>query len=144
MATDWSAINSKKEELFAQVPQETKEKYFGVSGIYGIYIEDELVYIGQSTNLLNRWIAHKINTRYNFQQKDYQEDKYQVFREAEKAGLRITCLVLEYCENNKYILNQKEREWIHNCQPILNGGFAAMIYYKGQKLIEKLSSNKIA
>lgn len=136
--TDWNAIRLKKEELLESVPQETKMQFMDVAGIYGIYIENQLVYVGQSTSLLNRWIAHKINTLFDFGQHDYKEEKYCIFREAYQSGYDIQCRPLEICENDKAILRQLERNWINKLQPILNGGRNAMVYWKGQKFLDEL------
>lgn len=138
MATDWTAIRQKKDELMETIPQEIKDKYLDKSGVYAIYIEDELVYIGESSNILNRWVAHKINTLFNFKQKDYQEDKYAVLRDAMKAGLRVSCNVLEYCENDKTVLRAREAAYINAYNPILNGGHSANINMKGFFLINEL------
>lgn len=138
--TDWYSIKLKKEELLADVSTELKEKYMDVAGIYVIYIQDELVYVGQSSSLLNRWIAHKINTLFDFGQKDYQEEKYAVLREAYKRKLNIRCELLEACENNKIILTTKEREWIDKLHPILNGGKCSMVEYKGFLLLDRIAA----
>lgn len=138
MATDWTAIRQKKDELMETISQEIKDKYLDKSGVYAIYIEDELVYIGESSNILNRWVAHKINTLFNFKQKDYQEDKYAVLRDAMKAGLRVSCNVLEYCENDKTVLRARESAYINKYNPILNGGRSANINMNGFFLINEL------
>lgn len=140
MTTDWNAIRLKKEELLEAIPQETKDKYMDVAGIYAIYIENELVYVGMSTNLLNRWVAHKINTLFDYGQKDYKEEKYAVLRDAMAAGLAISCNVLEFCENNKYTLRSKENEWIRKLNPALNGGRNQMVYLKGSRILDKLKN----
>lgn len=120
MTTDWNGINQKKKEMYAEIPQETIERYEGVSAIYGIYVDGELVYIGKSTNTLGRWVAHKINTLFNYGQKDYKEAKYEVLRQVLKSGHSVSCDVLEYCNEDE--LSTREKEWIKREDPILNGG----------------------
>ena len=134
--TNWNAIREKKDELLQAVPEEIKEKFLDVSGIYGIYIQDNLVYVGQSKSLLNRWIAHKINTLYNYGQHDYQEEKYEILREAYQAGFSISCKPIEFCEPKD--LNVRESSWIKELKPILNGGRNEMVYFKGSQFLEKL------
>ena len=94
--TDWKAITDKKAELYQGLPQEIIDEYAGKSGVYGLYILDHLVYIGESSDILNRWIAHKINTLYDYGQKDYKEEKYAILREAWNRNYPISCKVLEY------------------------------------------------
>ena len=134
--TDWNAKREKKDELLQEVPEEIKEKFLDVSGIYGIYIQDNLVYVGQSKSLLNRWIAHKINTLYDYGQHDYKEEKYAIFREAYQAGFSICCKPIEFCEPKD--LNVREWAWISELKPILNGGHNEMVYFKGSQFLEKL------
>ena len=134
--TDWNAIREKKDELLQEVPEEIKEKFLDVSGIYGIYIQDNLVYVGQSKSLLNRWVAHKINTLYDYGQHDYKEEKYAIFREAYQAGFSICCKPIEFCEPKD--LNVREWAWISELKPILNGGHNEMVYFKGSQFLEKL------
>ena len=96
-----------------------------------------LLYIGESSDILNRWIAHKINTLYDYGQKDYKEEKYAILREAWNRNYPISCRVLEYCENDKQVLRTREKEWIKQCQPILNGG-RATIGFKGWEFLMNL------
>lgn len=141
MATDWTAIKQKKDEMMEAIPQDIKDKFLDKSGIYAIYIEGQLVYVGESSNILNRWVAHKINTLYNFKQKDYQEEKYEVLREAMAAGLGVSCNVLEFCENDKKVLRAKEAAYIRQYNPILNGGRYANVGMKGHYFIDELLDN---
>ena len=135
--TDWKAITDKKAELYQGLPQEIVDEYAGKSGVYGLYILDHLVYIGESSDILNRWIAHKINTLYDYGQKDYKEEKYAILREAWNRNYPISCRVLEYCKNDKQVLRTREKEWIKQCQPILNGG-RATIGFKGWEFLMNL------
>lgn len=136
--TDWIAIRQKKDELLNQVSDEYKRDCLNKSGIYSISIEGQLVYIGESKSILDRWIAHKINTLYDFNQKDYKEGKYRVLREAYNAGLSIQCNMLEECVDNKDTRLQIEKQWIKKEKPMLNGGKHNEVYKNGHALIEQI------
>ena len=136
--TNWEAIKQKKEEFLSELPQELKTEYWECAGIQGIYIEDHLVYIGESSNVLQRWVAHKINTFFDFNQKDYKEEKYMILREAYNMGFRIESKLIEKCSNNKRELKERERYYIEQSKPILNGGRNNFVYYKGKEFLESL------
>ena len=138
MSTDWNQIRIKKEELFEQIPQDIKDQFNEVPGIYGIYIQGHLAYVGKSKNLLGRWIAHKINTLFNYGQHDYREDKYMIFREAYNKGYSIECKPIELCSEHE--ISSRERYWINKEQPILNGGFNSMVHWKGTQFLESLDN----
>lgn len=142
MPRNYTLVKQKREEIMKAIPQDIKNKFFGKAGVYGIYIEGQLVYVGETINLLRRWVDHKFNTLYNFKQKEYQEEKYKVLREAYAAGLIITCNVLEFCENDKKTLRAREAEYIKKYNPILNtintGNRHGNVYEKGHSLIIKL------
>lgn len=144
MAKNWVVVKQKRDEIMQSIPQHIRNKYFGKAGVYGIYINGHLVYIGESSNILRRWVDHKFNTLYNFKQKEYQEGKYRVLREAYKAGLTITCNVLELCENDKKVLRAREAVWIREYNPILNiinTGKHSDVYQKGHTFITNLLKN---
>lgn len=140
--TDWKAIRQKKEELLNQVSEESKKNYLNKSGIYSISIEGQLVYIGESQSMLERWISHEINVLFDFNQKDYKEDKYIVLRQAHDAGLSIQCNMLEECEDNKDTRLQIEKQWIKKEKPVLNGGKRNEVYKNGHALIEHIIKEK--
>jgi hypothetical protein len=118
---DTYAIVQKKKEMMAQLPQEQIDKYYGVCGIYGMWIDDKLVYIGQSKNMLWRWLGHKVNTFYDYGQHDYKEDKYRIMREAVAASHSITFGIIEECKAGYLWLN--EHKWIDKLNPVLNMEF---------------------
>lgn len=105
------------DELYAQTTDEVKEKYDKRSGIYGIYCDDKLVYIGKSTNLLNRWIAHKCHV-YCEESKEYNRPIYRELRRALQEGHTIQAQLIEYCET--WELEDKEDEYIIKYYPALN------------------------
>lgn len=52
-------------------------------GLYSIHIEDKLVYIGKSRNILKRLASHMAETEYS------KSHKYQILRQARNRGLKI-------------------------------------------------------
>lgn len=105
------------EDLYNQCSQEQKEKYDKKVGIYAIYCDGNLVYIGKSTNLLNRWIAHKCHVFCN-ESKEYNRPMYQELRRAYNLGHAISINLLEYCDIED--LETKEDEYIGKYLPPLN------------------------
>lgn len=105
------------QQYYAETPQETKDKYEGKSGIYGIYCDGKLVYVGKSTDLLKRFIAHKANT-FCSESKEYNSRKYTELRNAAAKGYHIHLEPLEYC--GKDVLNSREDFYIGQYQPALN------------------------
>lgn len=114
-------IYAKAIEIKESQPLEVYAEYSGVCGIYGIWIDEKLVYIGSSTDVLLRWSFHQTHTFYDFGQHDYKEDKYRIFREAKERGCRIHFQLLEKCP--KGALNILERRYINNLKPALNMEF---------------------
>lgn len=91
-----------------------------MSFICGIYkIENNIngkVYIGQSSNILKRWIAHK-NTYSNPNSKNYD---YPIYRAIRKYGLEnFSFEILEECSVDS--LNEREKYWIQYYQSYSNG-----------------------
>lgn len=95
-------------------------------GIYGIWIEEELVYIGKSKNMLDRIIAH---IRYILKPREKEEKKYKEMRAA--AAIKFDVLLYTKIEE----LDQKEAELIWKFKPRLN-----TVYPKLEKF-ENLSYN---
>lgn len=53
------------------------------AGLYSIHIEDKLVYIGKSRNMLKRLASHMANTETS------NSHKYEILRQARDRGLKI-------------------------------------------------------
>lgn len=53
------------------------------AGLYSIHIEDKLVYIGKSRNMLKRLASHMANTETS------KSHKYEILRQARDRGLKI-------------------------------------------------------
>ena len=94
------------------------EKY-DHAGIYCIKIDDTIVYIGKSHNMLKRVAQHyaAINGQ--------TEKKYRIFAEAYRKGHRIKFDVLYHAAEHNYSniteeIGQKEGEYIRQYKPVLN------------------------
>lgn len=105
------------DEMYSACNQEQKEKYDKKVGVYALYCDDNLVYVGKSTNLLNRWIAHKCHVMCD-ESKEYNRPMYQELRRAMNLGHAITANLLEYCDIDN--LETKEDEYIAKYLPALN------------------------
>ena len=94
------------------------EKY-EFAGIYCIKIDDQIVYIGKSGNMLRRIAQHYVGI------KKGTEKKYRIISEAERKGHPITFDVLYYARSGRYTdklvdIGNKEGEYIRKYNPILN------------------------
>lgn len=107
--------------LYEEYPQEKKELYDRKPGIYGIYCDNNLVYVGKSTNLLNRWLIHKTHTLCNYAT-EYNRPMYRELRRAINLGHTIDIKALEVCDVNisKQELKEKEEKRIAATTPPLN------------------------
>lgn len=89
------------------------------AGIYCIKIDQKIVYIGKSTNMLRRVSQHYVGI------KKQSEKKYRILAEAQRKGHKIGFDVL-YCaksRNHTERLNEigeKEGEYIRKFKPALN------------------------
>lgn len=59
----------------------SRAKYENKVGIYAITCNDNIVYVGKSTNLFNRFVAHEMNAM-EPTERDYHTKKYTELREA--------------------------------------------------------------
>lgn len=88
---------------------------YGHSGIYSISIEDKLVYIGKSRDMLTRLAAHIDATGTD------PSNKYKVLQKAREEGYKIKFDVMRYCElDNDDELGEAEAELINKHMPPLN------------------------
>ena len=113
-----------KEDKNKRISKETIEKYSGKAGIYAIYIDETIVYIGETTDLLRRFNQHKQGTLYKSNNK-YNKFLYRELRRAINNGHDISLKPIEYINgsNNKYLrykLHNKEEEYIRKYNPYLN------------------------
>lgn len=116
MASLTTQQKMKIDELYQLIPQEEKEKN-EVPGIYGIYCDNNLVYVGKSTKMLNRWLIHKTHTLYSYST-EYNRPIYKELRRAYNLGHNISINALEYCTQQE--LKEKEQKWIAATLPPLN------------------------
>lgn len=105
------------DELYNNSSEETKRLYDKKSGIYAIFCDENLVYIGKSTNLLNRWIAHKCHV-YCEESKEYNRPMYKELRRAINQGHKVSISLVEYCTPEE--LESEERKYIAEFLPPLN------------------------
>ena len=103
-----------------EIQTKTQDKYKHW-GIYGIYIQDKLVYIGKSSNMLTRVANHCFLTS-NLPQdlKESKSNKYKVLNQAICRGYKITFDVLCYTKEDEDSLGLAEAEQIHKYMPKLN------------------------
>lgn len=83
-----------------------------ISGIYGILIDNYLVYIGRSKNIQIRWNQHKKGIEKS------PEKKYELLREALQCGHTIHFVVLEYCDNSELKIKERENILKYECPPL--------------------------
>lgn len=89
------------------------------AGIYCIKVDDNIVYIGKSMNMLIRVAYHYTEIKRGT------EKKYRILAEAQRKGHAITFDVLYYAQSQsnyrkKLEIGQKEGELIRAFNPILN------------------------
>ena len=94
------------------------EKY-DHAGIYCIKIDDTIVYIGKSHNMLKRVSQHYAAIM------GQSEKKYRIFAEAQRKGHSINFDVLYHAAETYYPavkeeIGQKEGEYIRQYKPVLN------------------------
>ena len=89
------------------------------AGIYCIKIDDDIVYIGKSHNMLKRVAQHYVGI------KSQSELKYRILAEAQRKGHTINFDVLYYASRCGYNavkdeIGTKEGEYIRQYKPALN------------------------
>lgn len=89
------------------------------AGIYSISIDDKLVYIGKSHNMLKRIAQHMVGI------KTMSEKKYCILAENQRQGRNVVFDVMYYAKSKKYKdieeeIGQKEGELIRQYMPMLN------------------------
>ena len=88
-------------------------------GIYSISLDDELVYIGKSHNMLKRIAQHIVEINRE------RGKKYIILAENKRLGHSINCDVIYYATNSEYDaiteeIGEKEGELIREFMPMLN------------------------
>ena len=88
-------------------------------GIYCIKINEKIVYVGKSRNMLQRLAEHYVGIKAG------KEKKYRIMAEAQRKGYSINFDVLYYATARtpsaiKEEIGEKEGEYIRQYQPVLN------------------------
>ena len=86
--------------------------YSNDSGIYGIYIDNVLVYIGKTINFHQRFSEHAANIRHS------NTVWYPLIREFDRRGHNIEARIIEKIPIRA--MKEKELEYINNLQPVFN------------------------
>ncbi len=87
-------------------------------GIYGIYSNDKLIYIGKSTQMEQRWQSHSAKIiSGHFAQNDGMR-RQATLRCLWENGFIISFKVLKVCKPDE--LSQLEQQYIQKYQPLLN------------------------
>ena len=86
--------------------------YSNDSGIYGIYIDDALVYIGKTSSFHYRFNGHMNSLRHDL------TAWYPLAREFDARGHRIEAKIIE--KTSVRAMSEKEQEYIHKLQPLFN------------------------
>lgn len=113
------------DKLYAEMPQEIKDKYEGHSGIYALVRTDKdwrtdpsaVLYVGKSQNFVVRWLSHKTNALCPVSRESWLTT-YKRFRETKEAGIPMSFVVLEECDF--YQLDAKEEEYLRKYHPPFN------------------------
>lgn len=89
------------------------------AGIYCIKVDETIVYIGKSSNMLRRIAQHYVGVKLQT------EKKYEILAEARRRGYDLEFDVLYYAKNTRYAdmieeIGIKEGEYIRKYAPILN------------------------
>lgn len=89
------------------------------AGIYCIKVDNKVVYIGKSTNMLRRIAQHYVGIQTGA------EKKYRIMAEARRKGHNIGFDVLYYAQrkgtaNQLLEIGQKEGDYIRKFTPVLN------------------------
>ena len=104
-----------KEYIESQAP----DKYSGW-GIYGIYINNKLVYVGKSKDLLARVANHCLLIDGYGKPNEVNANKYKILRQARDQGYKVRFDVLCYTDQDEDKLGQAEADYIHIFLPKLN------------------------
>lgn len=93
-----------------------QRKELDKSGVYVIKADDKIIYVGESSCLLKRFLSHKYNTLYGLP-----EHKYEVFRNLIELGKNIKCEAIESFDvDDKENRLYRQAYWINQLNPILN------------------------
>lgn len=119
----------------ANFVEKYKDKAYGI-GIYGIYVNEELVYIGSSTNMANRIRDH---CQKMYLENNYPDIKYEYLHKCILDGKTITFEIVDdsITEENRY---KVEYEYIKKYKPkfnVIGITRAAPAFLSKEQLIEQ-------
>ena len=107
----------KIKEYTELIQKQTQDKY-NRPGIYCIKIDNKIVYIGKSRNVLDRIACHLCNI--NKDSDEWKSHKYDIIREAMENSLSIGFDLLEGDIETEQELGEREGYWIRKFMPPLN------------------------
>ena len=107
------------ENMYNWLKQRGLTAKYEFAGIYCIKVDETIVYIGKSGNMLRRIAQHYAGIQRQT------EKKYAVLAEARRRGHNINFDVVYYAKSTRYAdklteIGEKEGEYIRKYQPILN------------------------
>lgn len=111
--------NSYQDNVCAMFRRKGLAQKYEHPGIYCIKLNNQIVYIGKSQNMLERIAQHYVGIKAG------SEKKYRILAEAQRKGYAVHFDVLYYAEaTSRYgiieEIGQKEGELIRQYRPILN------------------------
>lgn len=104
------------EDLITETAHKEHPDFERMVCIYGIYVNDICVYVGQTINLLQRYIQHGIEI---LCPRNSKAKKYQLLEELYKQNYNISIKPIEILYNN-LLLDDKEQYYINLYNPSLN------------------------
>ena len=112
-------MNRYEENMYNYLKRKGFGEKYDHAGIYCIKINDRIVYIGKSHNMLKRVAQHYVAI------KKQSERKYRILAEAQRKGYTIGFDVLYDAKRKRYDditeeIGQKEGEYIREYMPCLN------------------------
>ena len=112
-------MNTYEERVYAKLKRDGWDKQFEYPGIYQIRIDDQIVYIGKSKNMLRRLAQHYVGI------KTESSRKYRILAEAKRRRHPVSFGVLYYAVELTPSLieeeiGEKEAEYIRAEMPPLN------------------------
>lgn len=107
------------ENMYVWLKRKGYAEKYEHAGIYCIKIDNLIVYIGKSHNMLKRVAQHYAGIRIG------SEQKYRIMADAQRNGHSINFDVLYYAQERYYHqisqeIGEKEGEYIRAIQPVLN------------------------
>ena len=107
------------ENMYKCLKRKGLDRKYEHAGIYSISIDDQLVYIGKSHNMLKRIAQHMVGI------KTESEKKYSILAASKRLGHSINFDVMYYAAQKKYNditeeIGAKEGELIRQYMPMLN------------------------